>query len=142
MHRMFILAIALLGLTAAQAQTSALTNGQANSSGTAATSDPLSVATSSGTGGVTNGSPSVGSTSAAIGTATRATSSIAASTSNSSQSPLQLPGEGSDTSTAAANTTATAPSAPSSICPPPVPTTDGGSANIEQLAGGITLNGC
>jgi hypothetical protein len=134
MQRMFILAIALLGLTAAQAQTSVLMNGQANSSGTAATSDPLSVPTFSGTGG--------GSTTAAIGTAAGATSSIAASTSNSSQSPLQLPGEGSDTSTAAANTTATAPSAPSSICPPPVPSTDGGSANIEQLAGGITLNGC
>jgi hypothetical protein len=55
---------------------------------------------------------------------------------------LLLPGEIPDTSTQAASTTAAAPGSASAVCPPPVPSTDGGSANLTEIAGGASLGGC
>jgi hypothetical protein len=141
MGRIFILAIFLFGLTAAQSQTSAQVNGQTGSSETGTTaisSDPLSVPASTNTAVITGSSSTAGSSAAASAGA----ASIAASAANTSQSPLELPGEGSDTSTQAAGSSAAAPSGPPSICGPAVPTTDGGSANIDQLAGGVSIGGC
>jgi hypothetical protein len=137
MQLVFIIAIMFLGITTAQGQT-VLQNGQTVGS------DPLSVPTSSlpsvsspssaSQFGTPSGSPTTtGSASGATG-ATSSASGI-------SQSPLLLPGEIPDTSTQAASTTATAPSTPSPICPPPVPSTDGGSANLSEIAG-ASLNGC
>jgi hypothetical protein len=51
------------------------------------------------------------------------------------------PGEGPDTSTQSASTTAAAPSTLSTICPPPIPSTDGGSANITEIDG-FSPSGC
>ena len=51
------------------------------------------------------------------------------------------PGEGPDTSTQSASTTAAAPSTLSSICPPPIPSTDRGSANITEIDG-FSPSGC
>jgi hypothetical protein len=64
-----------------------------------------------------------------------------AATTTSPQLPLLLRGEIPDTSTQAANATASAPAPPSPICAPPVPSTDGGSANLSEIAG-LSLNGC
>jgi hypothetical protein len=52
-----------------------------------------------------------------------------------------LPGEIPDTSTQAASTTSAAPAPSSSICPPPVPTSDGGSVNLSEIAG-VSISGC
>jgi hypothetical protein len=145
MQRAFIIAILFLGVTAAQGQTMSQPNGQTtsspNSSQTAVGSDPLSVPTSSLSSpspasgfGAASGSPTAG------GSANGATGA-AGTASGSSQSPLLLPGEIPDTSTQAASTTATAPSPPSPMCPPPIPSTDGGSANLSEIAGG-SLGGC
>jgi hypothetical protein len=64
-----------------------------------------------------------------------------AATTTSPQLPLLLRGEIPDTSTQPANATASAPAPPSPICAPPVPSTDGGSANLSEIAG-LSLNGC
>jgi hypothetical protein len=157
MQRVFIIAIMFLGITAAQGQTvtqpSGHTNssiGATNSSESALGSDPLGVSTSSLSGsstspssqsGTVSGSPAAtGSASGGAGT-TSSGSGAAGSGSTSSQAPLLLPGEIPDTSTQAASTTAAAPSSSSPICPPPVPSTDGGSANLAEIAG-ASLNGC
>jgi hypothetical protein len=128
MQLVFIIAIMFLGITTAQGQTVLQPNGQTNSSESAVGSDPLGAPTSS--------LPSVPSPSPASGAA-GATSSA----SGISQSPLLLPGEIPDTSTQAASTTATAPGSPSLICPPPLPSTDGGSVNLSEIAG-ASLGGC
>lgn len=144
MQRFFIIAIMLLGITAAQGQTALQPNGQTNSSESAVGSDPFSVPTSSlppmsssspaSQFGTASGSPT------AAGSARGPTGATGSAT-GISQSPVLLPGEIPDTSSQAARTTATAPSSPSSICPAPVPTTDGGSANLSEMAG-ASLNGC
>src|SRR3979490_1134063 len=137
MRLVFIIAIMFLGITTAQGQTVLQLNGQTNSGESAVGSDPLSVPTSPSPSmsspspasqfGTASGSPTTtGSASGATG-ATSSASGI-------SQSPLLLPGETPDTSTQAASTTATAPSPPSPICPPPVPSTDGRPANLSEIA--------
>jgi hypothetical protein len=158
MQRVFIIAIMFLGITAAQGQTVTQPNGHTNSSigatnssESAVGSDPVGVSTSSlSSGSSTSPSSQSGTVSgspAATGSASggaRATSSgagAAGSGSTSSQAPLLLPGEIPDTSTQAASTTATAPSSSSPICPPPVPSTDGGSVNLTEIAG-ASLGGC
>jgi hypothetical protein len=155
MKFVFIMAMMFLGITTAQGQTVLQLNGQTNngasatnssasatnsaiapnSGASAVASDPLSVPTSSlPSGGTASGSPTTtGSASGATGTT--------GSASGTSQSPLLLPGEIPDTSTQAASTTATAPGPSPPICPPPVPSTDGGSANLSEIAG-ASLNGC
>jgi hypothetical protein len=148
MKLVFIIAIMLLGITTAQAQQSQTVlqpNGQTNSSAStsanAVGSDPLGVPTSSlssaspaSQSGTSRGSASTaGSTSGGTG----ATGSASAS----SQSPVLLPGEIPDTSTQAASTTASAPSSSSPTCPLSVPATDGGSANLTEIAG-ASLGGC
>ena len=139
-----IMAAMILGSTAARGQTVLQLNGQTNSSASAVGSDPLNVPAYSLP---SVSSPSLASQSgAASGSATTTGSASGAtgatsSASGTSQSPLLLPGEMPDTSTQAASTTATAPGPPSPICPPPVPSTDGGSANLSEIAGG-SLNGC
>jgi hypothetical protein len=157
MRRVFIIAIMFLGITAAQGQTVMQPSGHTNSSigatsssESAVGSDPLSVSTSSLSGsstspssqsGASSGSPAAtGSASSGAG-ATSSGAGAAGSGSTSSQAPLLLPGEIPDTSTQAASTTATAPGSFSPICPPPVPTTDGGSANLTEMAG-ASLGGC
>jgi hypothetical protein len=52
-----------------------------------------------------------------------------------------LPGEMPNTSSQAPIATAASPSRASTICPPPVPTTDGGSANLTDMVG-ESLSGC
>jgi hypothetical protein len=131
MQRLFIIAIMFLGITAAKGQTVVQLNGQTNSSETIG-SDPLSIPASALPSGSGSGSGSVSGSSAANGSASGA---------STSQSPLLLPGEMPDTSAQGATTTATAPGAPAPICPPPVPSTDGGSANLTEIAG-ASLNGC
>ena len=151
MKWILIFAIMALGIKASQGQTvpqlngqTTQLNGQTTSGESAVGSDPLSTSTSAlpsassassaSPFGTASGSPATtGSASGAAG----ATNSA----SGTSQSPLLLPGELPDTSTQAANTTATAPRPPSPICPPPVPSTDGGSANLSEMAGG-SLGGC
>jgi hypothetical protein len=54
---------------------------------------------------------------------------------------LQMPGEKPDSSAQAANTTAAAPGPSSPICAPPVPTSDGGSVNLSEIAG-ASFGGC
>jgi hypothetical protein len=144
MKFVFIIAIVFLGITTAQGQTVLQLSGPTNSSESAVGSDPLSEPTSSLPSvsspspasqlGTASGSPTTtGSASGATG-ATSSASGI-------SQSPFLLPGEIPDTSTQASSTTATAPSTSSPICPPPVPSTDGGSTNLSEIAG-APLNGC
>lgn len=134
MQRTILTAIICLGLiTAADAQTTTGTG-----------TDPLSVPTFTLPSG---SSFSVGtSTEAAGGSATTGSSignggGISAPASRNPQAPLELPGEGLNSSTQSASTTAAAPSAPSVICPPSIPTTDGGSANITTIDG-FSPNGC
>jgi hypothetical protein len=168
MQRVFIIAIMFLGVTAAQGQTVSQGNGQktgsesaTNSSESAVGSDPLSVSTSSlssgsstspsSQSGASSGSPAAsggaGATSSGSGAASSGSgaagsgSGAAGSGSTSSQAPLLLPGEIPDTSTQAASSTATAPGSLSPVCPPPIPSTDGGSANLSEMAG-ASLNGC
>jgi hypothetical protein len=144
MKLVFIIAIVFLGLTTAQGQTALPPNSQINSSAGAVGAGSLSAPASS--------LPSMSSPSPAsqFGTASRsptATGSASGATgaigsaSGISQSPLLLPGEIPDTSTQAASTTATAPSASSPICAAPVPSTDGGSANLSEITG-ASLGGC
>jgi hypothetical protein len=151
----FIIAIMFLGITTAQGQTVLQPNGQTNSSESAVGgssivgSDPLNAPTSSlprsSLPSVSSPSPSsqLGTASAPPTTAGSASGGGGATSSASgiSQAPLLLPGEIPDTSTQAASTTATAPSAASPVCPPTVPSTDGGSVNLSEIAG-AALNGC
>jgi hypothetical protein len=152
MQRTLMIAIVVAGITTARAQTALLANGQTtgsqsttNSQGNVG-SDPLSVPTSSAP---TLLSPSLGSSAAASGSGSTTTNGSAgggqgganASASSSSQAPLLLPGEIPDTSTQAASTTAATPGSVSPVCPPPVPSSDGGSANLSEIAG-VSLNGC
>jgi hypothetical protein len=142
MKSVFIIAIMFLGITAAQGQTVSQPNGQTSSS--VVGSDPLGVPTSSlpsmSSPSPASQSGTASGSSTASGSASGATRAIG-SASGISQSPLLLPGEIPDTSTQAASTTATAPSAPSPICAAPVPSTDGGSANLSEIAG-ASLGGC
>jgi hypothetical protein len=141
MRRFFIIAIMLLGITAAKGQTVLQLNGQTNS-GEPVGVDPLT-APASTLSSASSPSPALESgTASGSLTATGSGSGTTGATSSAttSQSPLLLPGEIPDTSTQAASTTATAAS-PSPICPPPIPSTDGGSANLTEM-GGVSLNGC
>jgi hypothetical protein len=136
----FIVAIVLFSLAAAHAQTGGQVNGQTSNSGSVVASDPLSVPTSSlpsspGLALAVGGAPT-GSTTAATGTGvgTSAAASITAPASINPQSSLLLPGEASSTSPQTAKVTTRAAGTPSStICPPPVPSTDGGSANLSEV---------
>lgn len=144
MKLIFIIAVMLLGIATAQGQTMVQLNGQTNSSGTTVGSDPLSVATPSLSSASSSSPASQSGTSAGSATTTGSTGGATGATSSgsrTSQSPLLLPGEIPDTSTQAASTTATAPGSPAPICPPPVPATDGGSANLTEIAG-ASLGGC
>jgi hypothetical protein len=149
MRPLFLIAIMAFGITTVQAQTTSTGGNQVGS-------DPLSVPTSSlpkgsssSTGsisaGTANGSTTAtGSFGASAGaTGGNSASGITASSSNTSQVPLQLPGEAPNTSSQAATSTAGAASHSSSstVCPPSVPTSDGGSANLTDMVGG-SLNGC
>ena len=141
MRILFLIAIMAFATTSVQAQT-------ASTGATAIGSDPFSVPTQplptgsgspGGEGGSASGTGSTG-TSAAGGS----TSGITTSSYNTSQVPLELSGERSGTSTHAATSTAAAASHSSSssvVCPPSVPTSDGGSANITEMVGG-SLSGC
>ena len=147
MQPSFIVAIAimLLGISAAHAQTGAPVSGPTTGSVTAVGSDPLSVPTSplpsvsSPSRGSASGTAS-GSTTT-TGSAVGGTGAISAPASTNPQSPLILPGEIPDISTQAASATAAAPAPSASICPPPVPTSDGGSANLSEIAG-VSIGGC
>ncbi len=166
MRHILLMAIMLLGVTAANAQTNnqaaSPAPGRAGSMGQTAAgnqtttttedaftarnsgSDPLNVPTSTLPTGSTGGSASAGSRSeTTTGSAGEAgATGISASPANTSQVPLQLPGERPANSTEAATSTAAIASHSSgSICPPPVPTTDGGSAHIAEIAG-LSLGGC
>ena len=131
MRLLFLIAIMAFGITTAQAQTS---------STTAVGSDPLSVPTKILPTGSETATGALGTGGTATGS--NATSGISAPSSNPSQVPLQLPGEAPDRSAQSAATTAGASSHTAApICPPPVPTSDGGSANLTEMVGG-SLNGC
>ena len=131
----FIFAVVLLGLTTAHAQTGIQLSDQTSvGSGTVA-SDPLSIPTSSlpssQDGAGTSGSGS------------------ASSSSTDPEIPVLLPGEASNTSTQTASTTTSASgssagkaASSSSSCGPQVPSTDGGSVNLTEIAGGLSLGGC
>jgi hypothetical protein len=123
MRQIFRIAIMVFGITAAMTAAQAQTaSDQTAGGGTGASSDPLGVPTSSLS---TGSSFSTGSAPA-----------------GASQVPLQLSGETPNTSTQAATSTAAASSHSSStICPPSVPTSDGGSANLTEMVGG-SLSGC
>jgi hypothetical protein len=117
-------------------------NGQTNSNGSGVASDPLSVPTSplpsSPGSAVVVGGAQTGSTTVATGTGggTGATASITAPASTNPQLPLLLPGEVASTSTQTAKVmTRGAGTASSTICAPPVPSTDGGSANLSEVFG-------
>jgi hypothetical protein len=137
MRRCFIFAIMLLGTTTAHAQTGAPVGGviadplKCTDIGIAAVSSPSSGSAS----GTTSGSTTTN------GSAVGGTGAISTPASTNPQSPLILPGEIPDTSTQAASTTATAPGPSSPMCPPPVPSSDGGSANLSEIAG-VPINGC
>jgi len=167
----FIIAVSALGITTAHGQTVLQLNGQTSGSESAVASetlgiptspppstsssspaigsvgsDPLGVPTSS-LGSAS--SPSSGSSSGAssgsattTGLASGGPGAMNAAATTSPQSPLLLRGEIPDTSTQAASATASAPASPSPICAPPVPSTDGGSANLTEIAGVVSLNGC
>jgi hypothetical protein len=141
MRLVLFIATMFLGVANAQGQTVSPLNGQTNGSG-ATGSDRFAVPSSSlpsvssfssaSQSGAASGSGTSFSTSS--GSAGGAGGS-AGSGSGTSQSPVLLPGEIPDTSTQAASTTAAAPGASSPACPPPVPATDGGSANLTEIAG-------
>jgi hypothetical protein len=150
MQRTFIIAVMLVGITAAHAQTMVQPNGQTTSNNVG--SDPLGLPASSlpsvsspSTGSVSGSMSGPGSTTS-NGTSSNGTSgagpgATSALPSTGPQAPLLLPGEKPGTSMQAPSTTATAPGAASPICPPPVPSSDGGSANLSGIAGG-SLSGC
>ena len=144
MRYTLLMTIALLGIATADAQTVTEPNSPTSTGqnlGTGVGSDPLSVPTST----VPSGSPRAASGPAsgadATGSAGASTAGASASPSSNPQVPLVLPGEMPNTSSQAAITTGTAPSHASPICPPPVPSTDGGSAHLSGLAG-ASLDGC
>jgi hypothetical protein len=164
MKFVFIISIMFLGVTTAQGQTMLQPNGQTNSNGSAVqTNSSGSTAGSAPSAPTFNvptpslssaPSPSPGSqfgtlsqfgtssgSATTTGSASGARGANSQSASRTSQSPLLLPGEIPDTSTQSASTTATAPSSPSPACPLPVPATDGGSANLTEIAG-ASLGGC
>ena len=145
MQRTLMIAMIFLGTASAQGQTAP--NGQTASGEDNDGIDPLSVPVSSSP---TASSSLLGSTSGiTIGTAPTITTgsgnggpgAMSAAGTTSSQAPLLGPGEILDTSTQAASTTAAAPGPPAPVCPPPVPSTDGGSANLSEIAG-PSLGGC
>jgi hypothetical protein len=143
MRHIFLIAITVFGITTAQAQ-------MAPTSGSGVGSDPLSVPTSSlptgsssSSGSASGGPVTAGGNSGtanANGTA-NGTAGVSASPSSNPQAPVLLPGEMGNTSSQAPNATAASPSRASTICPPPVPTTDGGSANLTDMVG-ESLSGC
>jgi hypothetical protein len=144
MKLVFGIAIMFLGIAAAQGQTALQPNAQTNGSGSTAGSDPLSVPTSSLPSG---SSSSSGTASGSGGGGAGGTSSQAPlllpgemSTSGTSQSAQQLPGEIPEVSTQGASTTASAPAASAPTCVS-IPSSDGGSANLTEIAG-ASLNGC
>jgi hypothetical protein len=163
----FIIAVSALGITTAPGQTVPQLNGQTSSSESTVASDTLGIPTSSPPSTPLSGpvigsveadplsiptsslasapSPSSGSGSGpsttTTGLAIGGPGGMNAATTTSPQLPLLLRGEIPDTSTQAANATASAPAPPSPICAPPVPSTDGGSANLTEIAG-LSLNGC
>jgi hypothetical protein len=155
MPRVFIIVIMFLGIATApavaEAQTVPQMNSQASSGngavGSAPTSStPTTSSTSSGSQATSpSGTPQQSSTATGSGKGSAgATGSGGAAGSGSgttSQAPLLLPGEVPETSNQAASSTATAPGSFSPMCPPPVPTTDGGSANLSEIAG-MSLGGC
>jgi len=134
MRILFLIAIMAFGITMAQAQTTSTTG---------TVSDPLSVPTRPLPSGESGAAGSGSAAAGGVGTSgSTGASSISASSSNTSQVPLQLPGEIPNTSTqSATSTAATSNHASFPICPPPVPTSDGGSANLTDLVGG-SLSGC
>jgi len=126
MQRSFIIATTFLGVTTAQAQTAAQFSDQ-----TGLAADPLSIAASPlPSGPSSTPGPVAGSTSTSTSNSD-VTRNINAPASRSPQSPSLLPGEISDTSTQAANATASAPAPLAPICPPPIPSSDAGSANLS-----------
>ena len=150
MRLVCFIAIMFLGLTTAQGQTVLQQNGQTNSSaavGPDLSSVPASSLPSESSSsqasqfGAASGSGSPSSPSSTASRPASDATGASSSGSGTSQSPLLLPGEIPDTSTQAASTTATAPSASSPSCPPPVPSSDGGSANLTEIAG-ASLGGC
>lgn len=136
MRHIFLIAITIFGVTAAQAQT-------ASTGGIGVGSDPLSVPTSSLPTGSSSSSGSASGGPITTGSAggNSSTAGVSASPSSNPQAPLLLPGEMSSPSPQAPITMAPSPSHSSTICPPPIPTTDGGSANLTDMVGG-SLNGC
>jgi hypothetical protein len=167
-----IIAVSALGITTAHGQTMSQPNGQTSGSESAIASDTLAIPTSAPPStssssptigsvgsdllGVSTSSlgsaspPSSGSGSGSGASSGSTTTGLAiggpgamnAAATTSPQSPLLLRGEIPDTSTQAASATASAPAPPSPICAPPVPSTDGGSANLTEIAGVVSLNGC
>jgi trimeric autotransporter adhesin len=163
----FIIAVSALGITTAHGQTVLQLNGQTSGSESAVASetlgippppstsssspaigsvgsDPLGVPTSSlGSASSPSSGSSSGTSSGATttGLASGGPGAMNAAATTSPQSPLLLRGEIPDTSTQAASATASAPASASPICAPPVPSTDGGSANLTEIAG-VSLNGC
>jgi hypothetical protein len=134
MRHSFLIAITVFGITTAQAQT-------ASTSGNGVGSDPLSVPTASLPMGSSSPSGSASGGPVTTGSASGSTAGISASPSSNPQAPLLLPGEMPNRSSQAAVATGAASSRSSSTCPPPVPTTDGGSANLTDMVGG-SLSGC
>jgi hypothetical protein len=143
MKLLFGIAIMFLGVAAAHGQTALQPSGQTNGSGSTAASGPLSVPTSSLPSGSSSSSGTgSGSAGGAGGTGSQAPLVLPGemTTSGASQSSQQLPGETPETATQAARTTASAPAASSPTCVS-VPSTDGGSANLTEIAG-AALDGC
>jgi hypothetical protein len=134
MKLIFGIAIMFLGIAAAQGQTAL----QPNGSGSTAASDPLSLPTSS----LPSGSSSGSAGGAAGGTSAQGPLLLPGEMSGSgtSQSAQQLPGEIPEISTQGASSTASAPAASSPTCMS-VPSSDGGSANLTEIAG-AALDGC
>lgn len=151
MRRVFIIVIMFLGITTAHGQTVLQMNGQTNSGASAVGSTPTSSTPSgssastgsqaaSPSGAMAESSTAIGSGKGSAGT-TGFGGATGAGSGNTSQAPLLLPGEIPDSSTQAATSTATAPGSSAPMCPPPVPATDGGSANLSEIAG-VSLGGC
>jgi len=117
----------------------------AHAQGTAIQTDPLAVPTESLSSNSGTSSSGTSERSTASNGSTTGTAS-GGSTSRSSQTGVQLPGEGLNTSTQAPSTTSAASSTAAArgssltICPS-IPTTDGGSANITEI-GGFSAGGC
>jgi len=139
MRRTLIMASIFIGISAAHAQTV-----QPNQPPSQAVvhSDPLNLPTAS----LPLVSPSLSAHPTGTGRNTpngakSAPGAMSAAPSTNPETPLQMPGEKPDDSSQAASTTAAAPGPPSPICPPPVPSSDGGSVNLSEIAGAL-LGGC